>query len=326
MPLTLELDKVVKAFDDFVAVDDLSFNIAEGEIFGLLGPNGAGKTSSIRMMIGILVPDRGAVRLFGEPLTRRLLDRVGYLPEERGLYKKMKIMENLVFFARLKGLATAEATRRARLWLERLDLAGWANARIEELSKGMQQKVQFIASVIHEPDFMILDEPFSGLDPASSLVLKDVLLDLKKQGKTILFSTHRMDTVERLCDSICLVNHGRSVLLGSLREIKASFGRRSVQLEYEGELPLLADPTLVAGSNDFGNYVELRLASGADPQHLLQLAMRTAKIRKFEIVEPSLEEIFIDIVGSTRPPQPNSIQPNSDQPSSDQPRSETSHA
>jgi ABC-2 type transport system ATP-binding protein len=300
MAFTLELDRVTKAFDEFVAVDNLSFKIPKGEIFGLLGPNGAGKTSSIRMMIGIMVPDSGAVRIFGEPLNRGLLDRVGYLPEERGLYKKMKIMENLVFFARLKGISVAEARRRADEWLERLELGGWSQARIEELSKGMQQKVQFIASIIHEPDFMILDEPFSGLDPASSLVLKDALLDLKKQGKTILFSTHRMDTVERLCDSICLVNHGRSVLLGGLREIKASYGRRSVQLEYEGELPLLEDRTLVASSNDFGNYVELRLAAGADPQRLLEVAMRSAKIRKFEVVEPSLEEIFIDTVGSNK--------------------------
>jgi ABC-2 type transport system ATP-binding protein len=300
MAFTLELDHVSKAFGDFVAVDDLSFHIAEGEIFGLLGPNGAGKTSSIRMMIGIMIPDRGAVRLFGEPLTRRLLDRVGYLPEERGLYKKMKIIENLVFFARLKGIDTAEANRLAHRWLERLELGNWSHARIEELSKGMQQKVQFIAAVIHEPDFLILDEPFSGLDPASSLVLKDALLDLKKQGKTILFSTHRMDTVERLCDSICLVNQGRSVLLGGLREIKASYGRSHVQLEYEGELPLLCDRTLVAASNDFGNYVELRLAPGADPQHLLAVAMRSAKIRKFEVMEPSLEQIFIDVVGATK--------------------------
>ncbi len=306
MAFTLELDRVTKAFDEFVAVNNLSFKIREGEIFGLLGPNGAGKTSSIRMMIGIMVPDSGAVRVFGEPMSRGLLDRVGYLPEERGLYKKMRVMENLVFFARLKGISVAEARRRAHRWLERLGLEGWSkagdwgHARIEELSKGMQQKVQFIASVIHEPDFMILDEPFSGLDPSSSLVLKDALLELKKQGKTILFSTHRMDTVERLCDSICLINHGRSVLLGELREIKASYGRSSVQLEYEGELPLLGDRTLVASSNDFGNYVELRLAPGADPQHLLEVAMRSAKILKFEVMEPSLEEIFIDTVGSTK--------------------------
>ncbi len=298
MASTLELDRVSKAFDEFVAVDKLSFKIPQGEIFGLLGPNGAGKTSSIRMMIGIMVPDSGAVRVFGEPLSRRLLDRVGYLPEERGLYKKMRIMENLVFFARLKGVSAAEARRRGHQWLERLELGSWSHSHIEELSKGMQQKVQFIASVIHDPEFMILDEPFSGLDPTSSLLLKDALLELKKQGKTILFSTHRMDTVERLCDSICLINHGRSVLLGGLREIKASYGRSSVQLEYEGELPLLGDRTLVASSNDFGNYVELRLAPGADPQHLLEVAMRSAKILKFEVMEPSLEEIFIDTVGA----------------------------
>jgi len=300
MAFTLELDCVTKRYDEFVAVDNLSFEIPEGEIFGLLGPNGAGKTSSIRMMIGITLPDSGAVRIFGKPMSRKLLDRVGYLPEERGLYKKMKIIENLVFLAQLKGVSVPEATRRLNRWLERLEIGQWGNARVEELSKGMQQKVQFIAAVIHEPDFMILDEPFSGLDPASSLILKDALLELKKQGKTILFSTHRMDTVERLCDSICLVNRGRSVLLGGLREIKASYGRSSIQLEYDGELPLLTDPLLVASFNDFGNYVELRLAHGADPQRLLEAAMRTAKIRRFEMVEPSLEEIFIDTVESTK--------------------------
>ncbi len=300
MANTLEVDRVSKSFDEFVAVDQLSFNIPEGEIFGLLGPNGAGKTTSIHMMIGITIPDSGEVRIFGRPLARKQLERVGYLPEERGLYKKMKVMENLVFLARLKGISTAEATRRSTHWLERLELAPWGNSKVEELSKGMQQKVQFIAAVVHDPQFMILDEPFSGLDPASSLVLKDALLELKKQGKTILFSTHRMDTVERLCDSICLVNRGRSVLLGSLREIKAGYGLSSVQLEYEGDLPLLADRSLVASSNDFGNYVELRLAAGADPQHLLELAMRTARIRKFEMVEPSLEEILIDTVESTK--------------------------
>jgi ABC-2 type transport system ATP-binding protein len=300
MALTLELDSVSKTFDDFLAVDNLSLAIPGGEIFGLLGPNGAGKTSSIRMMIGIMAPDSGAVRIFGQPLSRKALDRVGYLPEERGFYKKMKVIENLVFFAGLKGLGESEATERASQWLERLDVGRWSHAKLEELSKGMQQKVQFVGAVIHDPDFLILDEPFSGLDPASSLVLKDALLDLKRQGKTILFSTHRMDTVERLCDSICLINRGRSVLLGGLNQIKASYGRSSIQLEYEGELPVLADSSLVAGFNDFGNYVELRLVPGADPQQFLQRAMKTANIRRFELVEPSLEEIFIDTVESTK--------------------------
>ena len=300
MAYTLELDRIRKSFDEFVAVDDLSFQIREGEIFGLLGPNGAGKTSYIRMMIGITLPDSGEIRIFGEPFSRRSLERVGYLPEERGLYKKMSIVDNLIFLGCLKGLTPAEAERRARHWLERMELAEWAGSKVEELSKGMQQKVQFVAAVLHEPGFMILDEPFSGLDPASSVVLKDALLDLKKQGKTILFSTHRMDTVERLCDSICLVNRGRSVLLGNLREVKASYGRSSVQLEYEGALPLLQDPTLVSGSNDFGNYVELRLAKGADPQRVLAEAMKTSTVRRFEVVEPSLEEIFIDTVEKTK--------------------------
>jgi ABC-2 type transport system ATP-binding protein len=296
----LELDCVTKAYDEFVAVDRLTLRIPQGEIFGLLGPNGAGKTSSIRMMIGITVPDSGSVRLFGERLAPALLERVGYLPEERGLYKRMTILENLVFLARLKGVGIAEAKRRVYEWLERLELDQWVNAKVEELSKGMQQKVQFVAAVLHEPDFMILDEPFSGLDPASAMQLKNILLDLKKQGRTILFSTHRMDTVERLCDSICLINHGRNVLLGGLREIKAGYGRNRVQLEYEGELPLLRDSSLVAGFNDFGNYVELRLAPGADSQKLLALAMERARILRFEIIEPSLEEIFMQTVEATR--------------------------
>ncbi len=218
---TLELKSICKSYDGFVAVDQLSFAIEPGSVFGLLGPNGAGKTTSIRMMIGIMMPDTGAVWMFGEPFRRPMLDRVGYLPEERGLYRKMKVMELLVFLAGLKGVARSEAERRAKDWLERLDLAEWAAKKIEDLSKGMQQKLQFIAAVLHNPEFLILDEPFSGLDPSSALVLKDALLDLKKQGKTVLFSTHRMDTVERLCDSICLINHGRSVLAGELKAIKA---------------------------------------------------------------------------------------------------------
>ena len=305
MEFVLELDSVTKAYDDFVAVDRLSLQIREGEIFGLLGPNGAGKTSSIRMMIGITVPDSGGVRLFGSPLARRQLERIGYLPEERGLYKRMKVLENLVFLSRLKGIAAAEARLRAHRWLERLELGRWAEAKVEELSKGMQQKVQFIAAVLHEPDFLILDEPFSGLDPASALELKDVLLELKKQGRTILFSTHRMDTVERLCDSICLVHHGHGVLRGPLRGIKAGYGRSRVQIEYEGSLPALNDSELVAGFNDFGNYVELQMAYGADPQRLLAQVMMNARIRRFELVEPSLEEIFLETVSSRRAVAPH---------------------
>jgi ABC-2 type transport system ATP-binding protein len=213
---TLELCTIRKSYDQFVAVDDLSFQITPGQIYGLLGPNGAGKTSSIRMIIGITLPDTGLVRMFGEPFRRTHLDKVGYLPEERGLYRKMKLREQLVFLGELKGLASAEALRRTKSWCERLELTDWLDKKVEELSKGMQQKVQFIGALLHDPDFIIMDEPFSGLDPSNAVVLKDVLLDLKRAGKTILFSTHRMDHAERLCDAICLINRGKAVLEGDL--------------------------------------------------------------------------------------------------------------
>jgi ABC-2 type transport system ATP-binding protein len=294
---TLELRRVTKRYEKFVAVDDLSLAIEKGSVFGLLGPNGAGKTSTIRMMMGITMPDSGEVIVFGEPYRRTHLDRIGYLPEERGLYKKMKLVEQLVFLAELKGVPAAEANRRARHWCERLDLGTWMEKKVEELSKGMQQKVQFIAGILHDPEFLILDEPFSGLDPANAVVLKDVLLELKKAGKTILFSTHRMDQVERLCDSICLVNKGKAVLEGELREIKSRFGRNHVQMEYEGDGDFLHQSQLVQSFNNYGNYVEVRLAPGADAQDLLKIAASRSRLNKFELMEPSLEEIFIETVG-----------------------------
>jgi ABC-2 type transport system ATP-binding protein len=296
----VELKKVRKTYDEFVAVDDLSLDIAAGGIFGLLGPNGAGKTSTIRMMLGITIPDAGEIRLFGEPFRRELLHRVGYLPEERGLYKKMKVGDHLVFLGELARLSPAEARKRAQYWCERLDIASWMDKKVEELSKGMQQKIQFIATILHEPDFIIMDEPFSGLDPVNTSLLKDVLLELKQKGKTILFSTHRMDTVERLCDSICLVDHGKVVLDGELKQIKKSYGRNNVQIEYEGEDGFLQDSKLVKSANNYGNYVEVQLAPGADAQELLRLIAARARVSKFELVEPSLEEIFIDVVGKDK--------------------------
>ncbi|HWR17025.1 MAG TPA: ATP-binding cassette domain-containing protein [Terriglobales bacterium] len=297
MANTLELRNVTKRYDKFVAVDDLSLAIEQGSVFGLLGPNGAGKTSTIRMMIGITMPDSGEVLVFGERFRRAHLNRIGYLPEERGLYKKMKLREQLVFLAELKGVSAAEANRRTKQWCDRLELGDWMEKKIEELSKGMQQKVQFIASILHDPEFLILDEPFSGLDPANTVVLKDVLLEQKKAGKTILFSTHRMDTVERLCDAICLVNQGKAVLEGQLREVKARFGRNHVQMEYEGDGDFLQHSTLVQSYNNYGKYVEIRLAPGADAQELLKIAASRSRLNKFELMEPSLEEIFIDTVG-----------------------------
>ncbi len=297
MPNTVELENVCKAYDRVIAVDSLSLAIAAGSVHGLLGPNGAGKTSTIRMMIGITVPDSGTIRFFGQPFRRDHLGRIGYLPEERGLYRRMKLLDHLVFLAELKGISAADAVTKATYWCERLELAAWMNRKIEELSKGMQQKAQFIATLLHDPDLLILDEPFAGLDPANSVALKDVLLEMKRMGKTILFSTHRMDQVERLCDSISLVDHGKTVLQGDLKQIKSKFGRHDVQLEYEGEDNFLSEGALVKSFNNYGNYVEVRLQPGADPQDLLRMAAARARVNKFELMEPSLEEIFLEVVG-----------------------------
>lgn len=293
----IELTGVRKTYDQFVAVNNLSFSIAEGSVFGLLGPNGAGKTSTIRMMIGITAPDAGEIRLFGKPFERKSLHKVGYLPEERGLYKKMKVIDQLVFLGELHGMSAADARRKSIEWCERLEISEKLDKKVEELSKGMQQKIQFIAALLHDPDFIIMDEPFFGLDPVNAGLLKDVMLDLKKKGRTILFSTHRMDQVEKLCDSICLINRGLSVLQGPLKQVKAQYGKSNVQIEYEGNSDFLQQQELVGSYNNYGNYVEVRLAPGADPQQLLHAAAQRSRISKFELVEPSLEEIFIEVVG-----------------------------
>jgi ABC-2 type transport system ATP-binding protein len=296
---TIELNKVRKTYDQFVAVDDLSFKIEEGSVYGLLGPNGAGKTSTIRMMIGITVPDSGEIHMFGKPFVRKDLHRVGYLPEERGLYKKMKILDQLVFMGELHGLDAATARQRSLAWSQKMEIADWLPKKVEELSKGMQQKIQFIATLLHDPDFIVMDEPFSGLDPVNAVLLKNVLLELKAKGKTILFSTHQMDQVEKLCDSICLINHGKAVLQGDLKQIKAQFGKNNVQIEYEGDGNFLQQSQLVGSYNNYGNYVEVRLAPGADPQQLLRAVAERSRVNKFELMEPSLEEIFIETVGKT---------------------------
>jgi ABC-2 type transport system ATP-binding protein len=295
---TIELDKVRKSYGRFVAVDDLSFQIEQGSVFGLLGPNGAGKTSTIRMMIGITAPDSGVVRVFGRPFDRSCLNKIGYLPEERGLYKKMKMLDQLVFLGELHGMPAATARQKAIEWCNRLEIAEKLGNKVEELSKGMQQKIQFIAALLHDPDFIIMDEPFAGLDPVNADLLKNVLLELKKQGKTILFSTHRMDQVEKLCDSICLINKGKTVLAGNLKQVKAQYGKSNVQIGYDGgDGAFLEQSTLVRSFNDYGNYVEVRLAAGADPQQLLRMVAERSRIHRFELMEPSLEEIFIEVVG-----------------------------
>jgi len=292
----VEVEAVTKRFDGFVAVNGLSFEVKSGSIFGLLGPNGAGKTTTIRMIVGIFGPDSGQVRVLGREITPELQQRIGYMPEERGLYKKMKVGEQLLFFAQLKGVEVGEANRRIDEWLARLELTSWKQKKSNELSKGMQQKVQFIATVLHEPELLILDEPFSGLDPVSVNLLKSVILDLKKQGKAIIFSTHQMEQVEQLCDDICLINKSTKVLSGNLREVKRRFGRNTVLVDYEGPDSFL-DANGVKKMNRFPNYVELVLNDGASAQEILRRAVTAgASINRFELVEPSLNEIFIESV------------------------------
>ena len=295
MPV-VELAGVTKAYENKVAVSNLSLSIDAGQMFGLLGPNGAGKTSSIRMMMGITVPDSGQVSLFDKPFERNSLERVGYLSEERGLYKKMKVVDQLIFFGCLHGLNAEDAQKRARDWAGRMEIADALGKKTEELSKGMQQKIQFIATLLHDPGLIVMDEPFSGLDPVNAVLVEKTLLELKAQGKAILFSTHRMDQVEKLCDSICLVNNGKAVLAGNLRQIKGSYERNRVIVEFEGSSVFLSSNEIAEAKN-FSGHTEIKLKPHGNAQKLLHEAADMATIYRFELVEPSLEEIFIENVG-----------------------------
>ena len=295
MPV-VELAGVTKAYENKVAVSNLSLTIDAGQMFGLLGPNGAGKTSSIRMMMGITIPDSGRISLFERPFERKSLERVGYLPEERGLYKKMKVLEQLVFFGQLHGLAAEEARKRAIDWAGRMEIADALAKKTDELSKGMQQKIQFIGSLLHDPGLIVMDEPFSGLDPVNAVLVERTLLELKDQGKAILLSTHRMDQVEKLCDSICLIDNGEAVLAGNLREIKASYERNRVIVEFEGSSAFLNSDEIAEAKN-YAGHSEIRLKEHGNAQKLLHEAAAAATIYRFELVEPSLEEIFIQTVG-----------------------------
>jgi ABC-2 type transport system ATP-binding protein len=295
MPV-VELAGVTKAYENKLAVNNLNLAIDAGQMFGLLGPNGAGKTSSIRMMMGITLPDSGRVSLFEKPFERKSLERVGYLPEERGLYKKMKVMDQLVFFGQLHGVGAGEARKRAADWARRMEVADTLDKKTEELSKGMQQKIQLMGSLLHNPGLIIMDEPFSGLDPVNAVLVERMLLELKDEGKAILFSTHRMDQVEKLCDSICLINNGEAVLTGKVREIKSRYERDRVIVEFEGSAEFLCSEEIAEAKN-FAGHAEIRLKPHGNAQKLLREASAVATIYRFELVEPSLEEIFIRTVG-----------------------------
>ncbi|MDQ3948714.1 MAG: ATP-binding cassette domain-containing protein [Gemmatimonadota bacterium] len=308
--LAVEISHVTKRFQEHVAVRDLILRVPQGVVYGLLGPNGAGKTTTIRMILNIIAPDGGTISVFGRPhLEYGVTDRIGYLPEERGLYKRMQVRRVLRFLGELKGLSGRDADRRAAEWLERLGLKtpekDWGQAKIDELSRGMQQKVQFIAALLHDPDLVILDEPFSGLDPINAQALKDTIVELKRRGKTVIFSTHVMETAERMCDAVCIIARGEKVLDGAVAQVKAEHGMRNVALVLgDGAARasaghILRDRSLVSRVDDSGRAFELELAPGADPQRLLrQLVESGAAVERFELVHPSLHQIFLQRVGA----------------------------
>lgn len=292
----IQVQNVCKTFGTNKAVDSVSFDIPEGRIYGILGPNGAGKTTTIRMINHIMVPDSGQILVNGKIASPETQREIGYMPEERGLYKKMKVGEQLLYLAQLKGLDIATARKSISYWLERFEAKTWAKKEIGELSKGMQQKIQFIATVAHDPEIFIFDEPFSGLDPINSELLRDVILELKSRGKTILFSTHRMEQVEQMCDYICLYKEGKNVLQGDLGEIKRSFGKNTVVLEFEGDSSFLDTIQNVRFLNRSNRFAEIVPDVGVDPKSILESAMQHVTIIRYELVLPSLQEIFIQTV------------------------------
>jgi ABC-2 type transport system ATP-binding protein len=306
----VEIRSISKRFAEHRAVKDLSLTVPRGAVYGLLGPNGAGKTTTIRMLLNIIAPDEGTIEVFGQSFDAPgVTDSVGYLPEERGLYKKMQVRRVLKFLAALKGVHARVAEQRIDQWLDRLGLRtvekDWGNAKVDELSRGMQQKVQFIGALVHEPPLVILDEPFSGLDPINAQTLKDIVVELRRAGRTVIFSTHLMENAERLCDSVCIIARGEKVLDGPLAAVKAQHGGRFVALAIANgagaELaPIWRDPSLVRRCDDSNRYLEIELAPSADPQELLRRVMAAGvRVERFELVQPSLHRIFLDRVGGS---------------------------
>jgi len=291
----VELENVTKSFGAHIAVNELDLIVPPGCVYGFIGPNGSGKTTTLRMIMNIFYPDRGTVRVFGEPVHGACTDRIGYLPEERGLYKKMKVREVLRFYGRLKSGRNLNGEVDA--WLQRMGLADRANDRVETLSKGMSQKVQFIATVVARPEMVILDEPFSGLDPVNTEVIKDAVLELQRGGTTVIFSTHDMATAERMCDLIFMIFKGRKVLNGTLSDIQDQYGNDTVRVRIAGEAALLAGLPGVERINDYGRWQELRLREGADAQQILHAMLQRAPVRHFELTRPSLHDIFVRIAG-----------------------------
>ncbi len=290
----LEVKNLYKSFDTIKAVDGVSFNIKQGSVFGLIGRNGAGKTTTLRMMMNIYTPDSGEILLNGKHIDNEFKKKVGYLPEERGLYKKMTVMDTLLFFADVKGKKGADIKRKANEYLERFDLADRKLTKIQDLSKGNQQKIQFIATILHDPEFLVLDEPFSGLDPINTDLLRQIIIDLRDKGKVIIFSTHLMDFAEKMCDYITMIDHGKIILDGNLSELKAQYAKKNVSLNYEGDISFLKNNSMIESIDDFGNTTGIRLKSASDIQELLKLLVNNnVTVKKFDANDISLHEIFV---------------------------------
>lgn len=298
--MLLQLDKIHKEFDQKVAVNQLSLGVPKGTIYGIIGPNGAGKTTTIRMIMNIIAPDSGKILFEGKEADDSFQDRVGYLPEERGLYKKMTLREVIIYMAELKSCPKSKTEQLMDKWLRRLDLLDYKERKVEDLSKGMAQKLQFITTIIHDPEIIILDELFSGLDPINIEIIKDCLMDLRRGGKTILFSTHVMEQAEKLCEYICMISAGDKVLNGKMADVKAQFGKNSLQVVIDGDGSFIKGFPGVAGVTDFSNYLEIKLEEGADPNAIIKRIVEQVPVKRFEVVEPSLYDIFIDTAKVSR--------------------------
>jgi ABC-2 type transport system ATP-binding protein len=289
----IELNNITKSYSNHIAVDDLSLGVPAESIYGFIGPNGSGKTTTIRMIMNILYPDSGNIRVFGKEHIGSYLDSIGYLPEERGLYKKMKLKELICFYSELKRIS--KPSRLADFWLEKFDLSKWAGKKIETLSKGMSQKVQFIITIINRPPLIILDEPFSGLDPVNAEIIKEIILELRKGGSTIIFSTHDMAVAEKMCDFIFMIYKGRKVLDGTLESIQNQYGQDTIRIQSEGGASVLDGIKGIEKINDFGQLQEIRMMAGVNSQDILSALIRRTRILKFEVASPSLNDIFIRI-------------------------------
>jgi len=293
----LELNHLVKDFNGKKAVDDISLKLKKGEILGLLGPNGAGKTTTLRMILNIIAPDSGNIKILGENFSEKIKERVGFLPEERGLYRKMKVSETLTFFAELKGMKTDDIKAKGLELLKKFDLEDYYDKKVEELSKGMAQKLQFITTIIHSPELLILDEPFSGLDPVNIELVKDIILEKKHEGITIIFSTHLMDYAEKTVDSVVMINNGKKVIDGSLSSVKRDFGTKFIKVKYEGDARFVSSLDYVKSVRDYGNEMEIEPTDINCKDALLKDLMDKISIYSFQVTEPSLNNIFIRKVG-----------------------------